>query len=688
MKVRISHSPSLGQTSLEYLLLLMVVAGVVIASFRTGSLIDQVHDTSQSYFNTITTVIMGGGADTLAGNPRGIDGGWCPVTCPPIGSYGFHYMYRSCECPAPAFGGRLCTDSQNPNNLKNCGGGQSCSSSTGEVTCPGVFDCNAALCGVGQVCGSGGCQCPSGLVCADIIKDSFSNACIACACPADEPSVIPIVPTPSTAPFLTCAPLVSIHGTGTITGTDTQTATDIITGTDTQVVTGTATQTDTYIKTGTDTQTKTASQSATGTDTKTGTQTQTITITRTGTQTSTGTKTSTGTDTRTGTQTVLNGTSTKTATDTKTGTQTQTSTYTKTSTDTQTRTGTDTGTDTKTGTQTQSVTDTKTGTGTSTLTGSDTQTSVKTLTGTDTQTGTHTQTGTDTQTDTATQNAYTCPTLPNLASPCPGDTYNFPPNVPSGIIQWKVVDYASCDTTTPCEAYTVTTCPVGTGCGGNVCGDDKCTPGHTNGCGQCPFSRQQCSSGQCVCLDTPGTCPTGNTCGPDTCGNTGANGCGGLNPCSSTQICSSNKCVCKPGNCPVNLNLPGGLNQCGPDTCGYYNGCKACPTGSQCDLTTTDTSYGTCVSCTQAQLGICPPPIINGVARNCGPDLCGNISPGCGYGNNCPNGQTCNSLTDTCQCTPTTPCGNSVCGKDDCGQNCGAGCTALEVCTTTTTPGS
>jgi len=91
-----------GQTSLEYLLLLSVVAVVVIASFSPGSLIDQVHNSAQGYYNTVTSAIMGA-------NPKPINGGWCPVTCPSGGSGHTTVIYRSCECPAPAFGGQFCT---------------------------------------------------------------------------------------------------------------------------------------------------------------------------------------------------------------------------------------------------------------------------------------------------------------------------------------------------------------------------------------------------------------------------------------------------------------------------------------------------------------------------------------------------------------------------------------------------
>jgi len=140
-----AHSPSRGQTSLEYLLLLAVVAVIVIASFGPGSLVSQVHDASEGYYNTVTSVIMGK-------NPQPINGGWCPVTCPPAGTLGPTVMYASCECPAPAFGGKYCTG-------------------TGSTSCAGVTACGS--CPTGQACGAvtptadnpSGCGCSNGLIC-------------------------------------------------------------------------------------------------------------------------------------------------------------------------------------------------------------------------------------------------------------------------------------------------------------------------------------------------------------------------------------------------------------------------------------------------------------------------------------------------------------------------------------------
>ena len=122
-----------GQTSIEYLLLLAVVAVVVIASFGPGSLVSKVHDSAQGYYNSVTRVIMGE-------NPQPINGGWCPVTCP-SGS-GPAVMYKACECPAPAFGGAPCSGS-------------------GAVDCTAQGTVPCGPCPTGEVCNSSGtCVCP------------------------------------------------------------------------------------------------------------------------------------------------------------------------------------------------------------------------------------------------------------------------------------------------------------------------------------------------------------------------------------------------------------------------------------------------------------------------------------------------------------------------------------------------
>ena len=90
---------SAGQSGLEYLLLFGIVAFVVFTSFAPGGLLNQVHDTSSGYFDKTTSVLMGD-------NPQPINGGWCPWAGCADG-----VQFRTCECPAPAFGGTQCSGS-------------------------------------------------------------------------------------------------------------------------------------------------------------------------------------------------------------------------------------------------------------------------------------------------------------------------------------------------------------------------------------------------------------------------------------------------------------------------------------------------------------------------------------------------------------------------------------------------
>lgn len=174
----------LGQTSIEYLLLLAVVAVIVIASFRQGSLITQVHDSAAGYYNSVTQVIMGK-------NPSPINGGWCPVTCP--SGTGPATLFGSCECPAPAFGGTPCSGSGaggSATTTETCGAGQTCPGAF-QVECSGVTSCS---CPTGQICNSSGqCVCGDGLVCCDSNNQppgcsgpagSVTNTqCTQCICP-------------------------------------------------------------------------------------------------------------------------------------------------------------------------------------------------------------------------------------------------------------------------------------------------------------------------------------------------------------------------------------------------------------------------------------------------------------------------------------------------------------------------
>ena len=177
-----AHSSARGQTSLEYLLLLAVVAVIVIASFGPGSLISKVHDSALSYYNTITRVIMGE-------NPKQpIHGGWCPVTCSGNNTYGATTMYAACECPAPAFGGLYCGVAGNPNPTYNI-------AADGSVDCAsqGVHGCS---CPNGQTCGAvtrttanpSGCGCPNKLTCGQPNDGTPPGSipditCTKCICP-------------------------------------------------------------------------------------------------------------------------------------------------------------------------------------------------------------------------------------------------------------------------------------------------------------------------------------------------------------------------------------------------------------------------------------------------------------------------------------------------------------------------
>jgi len=91
-----------AQTALEYLLLFGIVAAAVLAAFKY--LLPQVRDSSEGYYNSVTRVIMGE-------NPDPINGGWCDWSpCVPAvnGVPGTTSRYRTCQCPAPAFGGKPC----------------------------------------------------------------------------------------------------------------------------------------------------------------------------------------------------------------------------------------------------------------------------------------------------------------------------------------------------------------------------------------------------------------------------------------------------------------------------------------------------------------------------------------------------------------------------------------------------
>ena len=165
MKISVANNPAFGQTSLEYLLLLAVVAVVVIASFRPGALISRVHDAAGGYYNSVTRVIMGE-------NPAKIDGGWCGITCPAAGPTGFPIMYGSCACPQPAFGGAY-----------RPGAGQTVPCAPGNTCYGAVIQCSGSTictCPNGPCDASGQCACK--LDCSSIPNSSPDPTCTKCDC--------------------------------------------------------------------------------------------------------------------------------------------------------------------------------------------------------------------------------------------------------------------------------------------------------------------------------------------------------------------------------------------------------------------------------------------------------------------------------------------------------------------------
>jgi hypothetical protein len=196
MEMSRTHSHARGQSSLEYLLLLMVVAVVVIAGFRAGSVVDKVHDTAQGYYNTVTGILMGSGNESTTGRQvLPINGGWCPVTCQPSGSFGPAIIYGACECPAPAFGGLPCPAGQVMCNGSYLAGvvGSSGSVVTNQpcagqkIICQGVTACGP--CPTGQQClaPDGHCGCANGLVCGGGLGGGPTGSvpinCQSCGCP-------------------------------------------------------------------------------------------------------------------------------------------------------------------------------------------------------------------------------------------------------------------------------------------------------------------------------------------------------------------------------------------------------------------------------------------------------------------------------------------------------------------------
>ena len=191
-----------GQAFLEYLLLLALVAGLALVSFRPGGVIGQTVNASKDYYKTGTIAILSGFYDSdgrpRMQNPNPINGGWCERSACING-----YTVRECACPRPAFGGtecaglavlttdkngnacpdalEMCDKSKNLHYIKGYGCGCFASEhmdSSGKcVTCPsGTFWCGescvdlmgsdpmncggcAVSCGSDSECQQGSCVC-------------------------------------------------------------------------------------------------------------------------------------------------------------------------------------------------------------------------------------------------------------------------------------------------------------------------------------------------------------------------------------------------------------------------------------------------------------------------------------------------------------------------------------------------
>ena len=94
-----------GQSTMEYMMIVAVVAVLVFAGFNkllpaiTGSQTPQYDAGGQykndtgGFYTQVSRVIQGE-------HPNPIHGGWCPC--------GAGQKFTTCNCPAPAFGGNYC----------------------------------------------------------------------------------------------------------------------------------------------------------------------------------------------------------------------------------------------------------------------------------------------------------------------------------------------------------------------------------------------------------------------------------------------------------------------------------------------------------------------------------------------------------------------------------------------------
>jgi Flp pilus assembly pilin Flp len=729
VRMPMTYSHSRGQTSLEYLLLLTVVAVIVIASFGKGSLVDQIHNAAGGYYNSVTQVIMGT-------NPKRIDGGWCPVTCPPMGYYGFNVMYRACECPAPAFGGLSCTDPHNLNAL-SCPTGQTCRGS--EVICNGVNACGA--CPTGQVCVAKSSQYPDGCACQNGLNKDCSllgsgfipdATCSNCICPQGQPleaggcgccpygytyGVPPGSPPGTTADCyaVSCGTNSTLYDTGK--GCDTGCECDK--GAFYDTFTGQCV----FCPIGQHYNGVICVNCPTGEVQKSGT-TDCYTPTCTGANmywdtdpTSSGYHTCACESKSESYDPITKGcvsnyicsstfpanatpcpnTKTKGSADSsKNISWTLSATcdgsvpcqYYSNSCNTSNKPANTVACPAPTPTIPMPSTPPS---WTLVYTCDNTKL-CEAICNPDPSnpyglacSGTLKDNGGTAECKDGNkdvpfqcQSIYLCPAanLPTGYLPCPNDPANVMGHVPAGTTQWKLDPNEAACGTTPCEAYKYTPpppCTFGSGCSGKVCGTDAC--GNTDGCGTCPFSGESCVAGKCTCPDR-GQCPVidgiTNVCGADTCGN--PDGCNGPNACSFTQNCPSGNCICSSGQCVCKQGSGCSGKVCGPDACGFENGCGSCGVGYACSTDQTQ-----CIPCPQQ--GLCPKNA-QGIYNQCGPDTCG-FANGCGT---CPSGQTCDAAFMCC--VPQTPCGANNCGQDDCGKACPVTCTTGTSCSSTTTPGT
>ena len=188
MRILKSKSPTRAQTVLEYMLILAVVGGIVLSSIVF--LTPKINRSSEGYYNSVSRVMMGE-------VPAPINGGWCPVEAPntQVGAADNYTIYRTCECPAPAFGGAYCdpTASFDGNNV-SCQGARctptgSCVPQCANKQCgPNGCGGSCGFCSFLQYCSSstGLCTCPN-LTC-DTSKNLVPNStCSDCICPQYAP---------------------------------------------------------------------------------------------------------------------------------------------------------------------------------------------------------------------------------------------------------------------------------------------------------------------------------------------------------------------------------------------------------------------------------------------------------------------------------------------------------------------